>query len=142
MGNNSKNFNGSVEKSEKLITVESPCRKNSESVRRELQDNFSGISSNNNKNNVKNLKIVSPNNKVNSSNTNVKEAIENRNERMKQISHMHESCVRNIEREKNRQVAYYNKGKREYTFEVGQQVWKKKTKLSSKAKGYSAKLGR
>ena len=79
--------------------------------------------------------------KRNSSNINVKEAIENWNERMKQMSHMHESCVRKIEREKNRQAAYYNKGKREYAFEVGQQVWKKNTKLSSKAEGYSAKLG-
>ena len=38
--------------------------------------------------------------KRNSSNINVKEAIENWNERMKQMSHMHESCVRNIERER------------------------------------------
>ena len=62
-GNNSENFHCSVEESEKLITVKSPCRENSESVRRELQENCSGIDSNTNKNKVKNLNIVSPNRK-------------------------------------------------------------------------------
>ena len=54
---------------------------------------------------------------------------------------MHKSCIRKIEKENNRQAAHNNKGKREFKLEVGQQVWKWNTKLSSKAEGYSAKLG-
>ena len=42
---------------------------------------------------------------------------------MKLVNEIYDSFTREIVREKDRQASYYNKGKREYTYQVGQQVW-------------------
>ena len=67
--------------------------------------------------------------------------IENWNDRMHMLNVVHDNSVKSIEKRKERQAGYYNENKRENIYEIGQKVWKKNTKLSSAADGYSAKFG-
>lgn len=63
-------------------------------------------------------------------------------ERMQKLKHIHDNAQILIDKGKSRQESHYNKNKREYTFKIGQLVWKKNKILSSAQKDISAKLAK
>lgn len=46
-------------------------------------------------------------------------------ERMELLKEVHDSTFLKIEKEKEKQMQYFNKGKREVSFDIGEQVWKR-----------------
>lgn len=60
--------------------------------------------------------------------------------RMELLKEVHDSTFLKIEKEKEKQMHYFNKCKREVSFDIGEEVWKRNFQLSAAAKGFNAKL--
>ena len=68
------------------------------------------------------------------------DAVNEWNDRLQNLSQLHDLTAERSKAEQSSQAKYYDAGRREDTFQVGELVWKRNRVLSSSAQGVTAKL--